>query len=116
MNLLGTMSFYQFITDNRGAHLMELLSLGGQPSQAQWEGFDKWWIQARTNWDDQEKIGPDAPDWAIRVMWKTKSFMAQYWWLTNNLSLNPFVLSQEEILWSFQLFRQVIFSDKKWAH
>ena len=101
------MSFFQFVTSSRGSALMDILSLGGQPNPQQWDHYDKWWIQARTDWMDQEKLGPNAPDWAIRVMWKSKSFMAEYWKIVNKLGLNPFTLSQEELLWSFQLMKQV---------
>ena len=48
------------------------------------------------------------PNFHIRVMWKTKSFMQEYWSLVNTLSKNPFVLSIEEILWTCQHLSQIL--------
>ena len=41
-------------------------------------------------------------------MWKSKSFMSEYWTLVNKLSINPFVMSQEEILWACHHLTQIL--------
>ena len=73
------MTFYQFIASNRGGALMDILMLGGQPNPVEWEKYDQWWIKTQNDWTDQEKLGPNAPDWPTRIMWKAKSFMNEYW-------------------------------------
>ena len=95
---------------------MDILMLGGQPNPIEWEKFDQWWIKTQNEWTDQEKLGPNAPDWPTRIMWKTKTFMTEYWQLVNRLSVNPFVLSIEEILWSLQIFKQVRYFFSNYVH
>ena len=104
---LGFQTFYQFVASNRGAELVEILSLGGQPTPQLWEHYDNWWLNSRQQWIDSEKLTENAPDWALRVMWKSKSFMACYWNLVNQLVTNPFQLTLEQILWSTQHLAQV---------
>ena len=97
---LGLQTFYQFVGSSRGQQLVEILSLEGQPTPQKWEFYDNWWIQNKQMLMDNQKLPPNAPDWAIKVMWRSKSFMAEYWNLSNKLITNPFVLSVEEIVWS----------------
>lgn len=96
------MTFYQFLAGPRGAPLMEILMLGGQPDPNQWEHHERNWMQSKSEWNDKEKLDETAPDWALRVMWKSRSFMTEYWRLVNILMVNPFTISLEEILWSLQ--------------
>lgn len=104
---LGLQTFYQFAASSRGQQLVEILSLGGQPTPQKWDSYDNWWIQNTQKWLDEEKLPPNSPDWAIRVMWKSKSFMAEYWNISNKMITNPFVLSLEEIIWSLHHMTQV---------
>ena len=104
---LGLQTFYQFVTSNRGAQLVEILSLEGQPTPQKWEHYDNWWLQSSHKFLDTEKLPPNSPDWAIKVMWRSKSFMAEYWNLSNKLVTNPFTLSVEEIMWSLHHLTQV---------
>ena len=104
---LGLQTFYQFVASNRGQQLVEILSLEGQPTPQRWQFYDNWWMQNNEMWLDSQKLPPNSPDWAIRVMWRTKSFMAEYWNLSNKLITNPFVLSVEEIIWSLHHMTQV---------
>ena len=97
----------QFIGGSRGAQLMEILSLGGQPEPQMWDHYEKWWLQELQNWNDREKLQPNSPDWAIRVMWLSKSFMHEYWKISNVLMINPFQLTLEEMMWSFGHMAQV---------
>ena len=41
-------------------------------------------------------------------MWKTKSFVHEYWNMVNCLSKNPFLTSVEEIMWSCQHLGQIL--------
>ena len=100
------------MASSRGAQLLEILSLGGQPDPNLYDHYEKIWLQAKSDWDDREKLHPNTPDWATRVMWKSKSFMAEYWRVTNQISVNPFALSQEELLWSLQLLIQQLLDMK----
>ena len=86
---------------------MEILSLGGQPTPQQWDHYDRWWMQARLDHESAEKLAENSPDWAIKIMWKSKLFMNEYWNLSNKLLKNPFTLSLEEIMWSCQSLTQV---------
>ena len=104
---LGFQTFYQFIAGSRGQQLLELLSIEGQPTPQKWEHYDNWWIQQSQIWLDSQKLPPNSPDWALRVMWKSKSFMAEYWKISNQLIINPFVLTLEEIIWSCHHLTQV---------
>lgn len=104
---LGLQTFYQFVASNRGQQLVEILSLEGQPTPQKWEFYDNWWIQSNQMWLDSQKLPANSPDWGIRVMWKSKSFMAEYWKISNKLITNPFVLSLEEIIWSLHHMAQV---------
>ena len=104
---LGLQTFYQFAASNRGQQLVEILSLEGQPTPQKWEFYDAWWMQNNEMWLDNQKLPPNSPDWAIHVMWRSKSFMSEYWNLCNKLVTNPFVLSLEEILWSVHHMTQV---------
>lgn len=103
------MTFYQFLESNRGAQLAEILHLGGQPNPAQWEHYEHLWLQAKQEWDDKLKIDPSSPEFHSRIMFKSKSFMNEYWNLTNRLIINPFTISQEELLWSLQHLCQQLF-------
>ena len=96
------MTFYQFLDSNRGAQLSEILHLGGQPSPTQWDHYEKLWLQSKQDWDDKYKLDPKSPEFHSRMMFKSKSFMAEYWTLINKIALNPFTISQEELLWSLQ--------------
>ena len=87
---------------------MDILSLGGQPSPQLWEHFDNWWITTRAQMAIEND--PNNPDWVISIMWKSKSFMNEFWSLSNTLSKNPFVLSLEEIVWSLGHMSQVRFN------
>ena len=104
---LGFQTFYQFVASTRGQQLVEILSLEGQPTPQKWEHYDTWWLQQSQIWLDTQQLPPNSPDWAIRVMWKSKSFMAEYWKISNQLVINPFVLSVEEIIWSCHHMTQV---------
>ena len=100
------MTFYQFLESNRGAQLLEIFHLGGQPNPAQWDHHERNWIQSKQDWDDKLKSDPQSPEFHSRMMFKSKSFMAEYWRIVNIIITNPFVLTQEELLWSFQLLCQ----------
>ena len=102
------MTFFQFIGSSRGSGLAEILSLGGQPDPSTWDHFEEKWLQARMEWNDKENLDANSPDFHIRTMWLAKSFMHTYWNLVNQIIVNPFALSQEEILWSTQHLSQVI--------
>ena len=101
------MTFFQFIGSVRGAALGDILSLGGQPDPATWANYEDKWLQARMEWLDKENQDNHDPDFHTRMMWLSKSFMNTYWNLVNQLIINPFALSQEEILWSTQHLSQV---------
>ena len=56
----------------------------------------------------QENLDPNSPDFHIRVMWKSKSFLSEYWNMVNTLSKNPFLTSVEELMWSCQHLGQIL--------
>ena len=101
------MSFFQFLASNWGSQLTEIFTLGGQPNPLEWEHHENRWIQSRMEWNEKEKLDDNSPDWAIRTIWKSKSFMHEYWQLVNGLSKNPFILTQEDIIWSCHHLAQV---------
>ena len=85
----------------------DILSLGGQPDPKTWDHYEEKWLQARAEWLDKENQDHKDPDFHIRMMWLSRSFMHVYWNLVNQLIINPFALSQEELLWSAQHLSQV---------
>ena len=105
MNFSGFLTFYQFVGSSRGAQLLEILSLGGQPTPQNWEHWDNWWISTRAQ--ENAENDPNSPTWVNTIMWKSKMFMHEYWSLTNKLIVNPFTLSVEEIVWSLHAMSQV---------
>ena len=50
---LGHLTFFQFLGSGRGANLMDMLSLGGQPSPKMWNHFEEWWLTTRMAWNDK---------------------------------------------------------------
>ena len=91
---------------------MEVLSLGGQPSPQIWDHYDNWWISTRAQMSVD--LDPNCPNWAVMIMWKSKAFMSEFWSLSNKLSMNPFVLTLEQIVWSLGHLSQVIRISYDW--
>lgn len=135
---LAKESFWQFIQSTRGTELMSMLSIGGktwlgnfltqtyiklkpnlscfpltfrsgQPSPALWRHYENWWGSAKVQWLDQ--VSPrkdDVPDWHMKAMWLSKSFMTTYWQVMQPLCMNMSIINVELLIWKLTMLRNIL--------
>ena len=108
MQDIAKMSFFQFLRSPLGGDLMLMFLLPGQPSQDQWDIYNRWWLSAREDLDDRLGRRGDAPDWPLYATWRSKLFMSIFLETQKHMVINITEVSLEKLIWNFTAMRNIL--------